>query len=171
MRFIKLQNSHPTLSFQILESPVASSGFEDAVSELELCMSGSLHGVLEGSCYNRTWFIHSTFAQALERLLLIRLLVTAEPKIPRSLEELPSSIDAILTDLTIDETFQKRYKKFHESARKGDRGKTAQFWLLYIHLVKYEIMAHIAIQKNDLSMLFHCWERFLPMCFMMTKVH
>ena len=91
--------------------------------------------------------------------------------IPRSLEELSPSIDAILPDLTINETFWKSYKKFCESARKGYHGKTAQFWLLYMDLVKYHIMAHTAIQENDLSTLFHCWKKFLPMYFMTNKVH
>ena len=28
-----------------------------------------------------------------------------------------------------------------------------------------------AIQENDLSTLFHCWKKFLPMYFMMSKEH
>ena len=88
-----------------MESLVNGSGSEDAVSELELYISDSLHGVLAGSQYNRAWFIHSTFAEALERLLLTTLTVTVKPVIPRSLQELSSSIDATLPDLTIDGTF------------------------------------------------------------------
>ena len=107
----------------------------------------------------------------MERLPLTRLTVTVKSIIPRRLEELSSWIDAVLPDLTIDETFWKSYKKFRESARKGNHGKTAQFWLLYMDLAKYQIMAHTAIQENDLSTLFHCWKKFLPMYFMMNKVH
>ena len=44
--------------------------------------------------------------------------------------------------------------------------------LVVIHgFEKYQIMAHTAIQENDLSILFHCWKKFLPMYFMMNKVH
>ena len=82
-----------------MESLVNGSASEDAVSELELYISDSLHGVLAGSHSNRAYFIHSTFAEALERLLLTRLTVTVKPVIPRSLHELSSSIDAILPDL------------------------------------------------------------------------
>ena len=53
--------------------------------------------------------------------------MTVKPTVPGSLEDLLSSTDFIPTDLAIDETFRKSYEKFHESARKGDLGKTAQF--------------------------------------------
>ena len=153
-----------------MESLVPGSGFESAVFEPELCTSGSLHGVLAGSHYNRAWLIHATFVEALEYLLLTRFLVTVKLRIPGS-PKLSSLIDSIPPDLTTDETFRKSYEQFRESARKGDLGKTAQFWFLYMDLIKYQIMSHTAIQENDLLILFHCWKTILPMYFMMNKVN
>ena len=54
---------------------VESSDFEDVVFQTGLCTSGSLNGVIKGSHYNRAWFVHSLFSEALERLLLTRFLV------------------------------------------------------------------------------------------------
>ena len=51
---------------------VESSGFEDVVFQAGLCTSGSLNGVIKASHYNRAWFVHSLFSEALERLLLTR---------------------------------------------------------------------------------------------------
>lgn len=53
---------------------VESSGFEDVVFQSGICSSGSLNGVINGTQYNRAWFVHSVFSEALERLLLTRFL-------------------------------------------------------------------------------------------------
>ena len=44
-------------------------------------------GVLAGSHYNRAWFVHGMYAEALERLLLPRFLVQEKPHIPAILRQ------------------------------------------------------------------------------------
>jgi len=53
---------------------VESTGFEEIVYQSGVCKSGSLNGVISGTQYNRAWFVHSIFSEALERLLLTRFL-------------------------------------------------------------------------------------------------
>ena len=106
--------------------------------------------------------MQSIFSEALERLFLTRFLVTKKPDIPNVLEELQEN-------LIIDDTFTNKYDTFRKSARKGDLGKTAQFWLMYMDLMKYQVMAQTAIQENDLETLLFCWKEFIPMYFIMNK--
>ena len=67
--------------FQVLGILVRDSGFEDVIFSSNICSSGSLQGVLAGSHYNRAWFVHKIFEEALEQLLLTRFLVEEKPYI------------------------------------------------------------------------------------------
>ena len=55
--------------------------------------AGSLQVVLPNSQYNRASFVHSVFAEALECFFLRRFLVNINPKIPKKLEDLSTSLD------------------------------------------------------------------------------
>ena len=48
--------------------------------------------------------------------------------------------------------------------------KTAQFWLLYMDLMRYQALVHQAVQPNDLHLLISAWKAFIPMYFAMNKV-
>lgn len=111
--------------------------------------------------------MQSTFSEALERLFLTRFLTTKKPKIPAILDEI--TMTELPENLTIDDCFSTKYELFRESAREGALGKTAQFWLLYMDLMRYQVMAHTAIQENDIETLMYCWKEFIPMYFIMNK--
>lgn len=53
---------------------VGSSGFEDVVFQANICSSGSLNGVMLAFQYNRCWFVHSNYAETMERLLMTRFI-------------------------------------------------------------------------------------------------
>ena len=53
---------------------VANSRFEDVVYQSNVCTSGSLNGVSSGSLYNKAWYVFNVTSEALERLLLQRLI-------------------------------------------------------------------------------------------------
>ena len=38
---------------------MSDSGFEDVAFQSNLCTSGSLHGVMSGTHYNRAWIVHT----------------------------------------------------------------------------------------------------------------
>jgi len=128
---------------------------------------------LAGSHYNRAWFVHNIFAEALERLFLTRFLVTIKPTIPEELKDLAAATTfANVTELLGQvNPFFERYESFRESARKGSIGKTAQYWLVYLDLMRYQIMAHTSVQENDFPSLMYCWKAFIPMYFMLNKLH
>lgn len=103
----------------------------------------------------------------MERLFLTRFLAAKKPEIPGKLYEI--TMDQLPKSLTLDEHFLKNYEEFREFARQGALGKTAQFWLLYMDLMKYKIMAHSAIQENDIETLLYSWKAFIPMYFILNK--
>lgn len=153
---------------------VRESGFEDVIFEAGVCTSGSLQGVLAGSHYNRAWNVHNIFAESLERIFLKRFLHETKVKIPDKLSEISiepeyEKIDAGLFKLT--KNFFNKYDTFREAARNGSLGKTAQFWLIYMDLMRYQIMAHTATQENNHHMLMYCWQQFIPMYFALNKLH
>ena len=151
---------------------VNGSGFEDIIFQSGLCTSGSLQAVLSGSHYNRAWSIHLTIAEALERLLITRFLVEIKPEIPDVVTDYSfdqtSEIDIVLNQ---GSKFFERYESFRNDVRNGSIGKTAQFWLLYLDLMRMQVLIHNAIHNNDLDLLLSGWRIFLPMYFAMNKVN
>lgn len=98
---------------------------------------------------------------------MTRFLVTKKPKLPTILDEI--TMEELPENLTIDNDFTDKYESFRESARLGTLGKTAQFWLLYMDLMRYQVMAHTAIQENDIETLMFFWKEFIPLYFIMNK--
>ena len=54
--------------FSIIGKVVQGSGFEDIADQAGLCTSGGINGIIAGKYYNRYWFVHESFAEALDRL-------------------------------------------------------------------------------------------------------
>lgn len=63
------------------------------------------------------------------------------------------------------------YCKFRKSASEGKIGKTAQFWILYMDLMKLQHQIHTAIQTNDFEMRLDVWEKMLPYYFAFNKTN
>ena len=61
-------------NFGVIGKIVKSSGFEDIIFQANFYLSGSLNGVLSCTHYNRAWTVHTTFSEALKRLLFERFL-------------------------------------------------------------------------------------------------
>ena len=130
--------------------------------------------MLVGSHYNRCWSVHLTFWEALERLLLTRFLTEIKPAIPDELVQLSAdpNNDSVNSELIEElETLSNSYELFRKNVRYGAIGKTAQFWVMYADLMRYQVMAHTAVQENDLDTLIYCWQIFIPMYFAMNKTH
>ena len=94
-------------------------------------------------------------AEALERLLLKRFLLELEPEIPVNMMEYSLEPKEALDQQLPDEvhSFSEQYEAYREKARTGSIGKIAQFWLLYMDLMKVQILIQNAIQKNNFNAL------------------
>ena len=138
---------------------VKGSGFEDTVFQSGVCTSGSLQGVLSGAHYNRGWTVHNAVSEALERLLLQRFLYDENIDLPNvdSIEEMRN--------------FVARYERFQANVSIGRKGKTAQFWMIYLDLIRAQLLAHTSVQENNIDMLIAAWNKFLPMYFALNKIN
>ena len=164
---------HFYIFIQVIGSLVKNSGFEDIVYQSGLCTSGSLLGVLAGSHYNRAWVVHLNVSEALERLMLTRFLVEVKPKLPNWLEDYVVAPSRTLDSKLLDQMdiFYSQYQQFREKVRLGGIGKTAQFWMIYMDMMKDQILIHNAVQSNNFDALLYGWKAFLPLYFIMNKVN
>ena len=111
-------------------------------------------------------------AEALERLLLTRFIGEVSLEIPIILHEVSADPD-ILPEKTLVacKALVNKYELFKECARKGDLGKTAQFWMIYLDLIRNQHCAHIAVQENRYEMRLNSWEFFIQFYFALNKIN
>ena len=64
-----------------------------------------------------------------------------------------------------------RYENFRQRVSKSEFGKTAQFLLNYLGLMRLQNQAHAAIQTNDFEMRLNAWQRALPYYFIFNKIN
>ena len=155
-------------NFSVIGNIIAESGFENIVYQSGVCSSGSLLGVLSGSHYNRSWLVHNAVSEALERFIFSSFL----RKVPHQLSSVSMDPELLSTEVINDTvSFTKAYEKFRDETRNGSLGKTAQFWIMYLDLMRYQHMSHVAVQENDITMRLFCWKKFLPFYFALNKMN
>ena len=72
---IHLGDFHSFMAFfGVIGKFIAGSGFEEIIYQSGLCSSGSIKMLLSGKHYNRCWWVHETFSEALERLFIKKYL-------------------------------------------------------------------------------------------------
>ena len=67
----------------------------------------------------------------------------------------PSSLDAAMNDNNLQSLTQD-YRDFKDTVRKGQLGKTAQFWMSYMDQVCLILKVTQAVKLNDFSLYAHC---------------
>ena len=139
--------------FSVLGMLVKGSGFEDIVFQSNLSSSGSLNGVLNGSCYNRCWKVHQHYAEALERLLYLRFLEESSSFTNVNNNQIIDPCDgndsSIMSDPAICNTVHS-FMEFKEKARNGNLGLTPQFWTLnYLDIMQILHQLHVAVQEGN----------------------
>ena len=63
------------------------------------------------------------------------------------------------------------YEHFRNRVKKGEFGKTAQFWVLYLYLVKNQYFAHIAVRSNNFDLRLFAWKYMIPFFFVLSKIN
>ena len=79
--------------------------------------------------------------------------------------------DEELTDdlLTDSEGPYALYNDYLEQIRQGNLGKTAQYWLTYLDLMRMQHVIHTAVQENNFEARLYAWEYFIPLYFVFNK--
>ena len=93
---------------------------------------------MKGSHYNRAWLVHNAVSEALKYLLMHRLFRELNIQFPSQLAELAAEPDDFTQNVVnSNEKFIQQYEDFKGQTRHGMYGKTPQYWLQYIDLMKY----------------------------------
>ena len=121
--------------FSIIGKVVQGSGFEDIVYQAGLCTSGGINGIIAGKYHNRYWFVHESFAEALDRFFWESCGISCPSDLISLIKGTENEDDC--EQLVSREAFQ-RYEKEYERRRneclQGKFRKTAQFWMIYVYI-------------------------------------
>ena len=63
------------------------------------------------------------------------------------------------------------YESHREQSRNDSLGKTAQFWILYLEMMRKQHLIHTAVQENDFDARLAVWDYFIPMYFAFNKTN
>ena len=131
-----------------------------------------INGVLSGKHYNRSWAVHECLSEALNRLFLEK--ESEKLQISNDLVELIKDCNSKeqCEDLIENEEFSK-FNEICEGIRQhyldGHRGKTPQYWTLYMDLVELQHKFHYSINMNDFALRLDCWRRIVRLCLATNK--
>ena len=156
-----------------VEKNLRGSGFEEIILEAGICASGSIEKVMTGKHYNRALRVHKVVLEALERLLLQYLRSNSGDELDESTweavmhlaknpckEKLREALEnpgcqkllSLLTDLKA-------------RIRKGELGKTPQYWLNYMDRVWLILELQRATKTNSWNLHLECLQKMCPLFF------
>ena len=164
-------------AFNVLGQLVQCSGFEDIIFQAGISSSGSLHGVINGTHYNRCWKIHQHFAEALERLLFKRFVSEMEIDVQEIFTEndIKQAAKGLLNNVTSNASIkdlQVKYNNYKEMIRKGNLGRTSQFWVVnYLDIMEVIQLVHTAVQEGNFDLRIEGWKRMMPYFFSLNKTN
>jgi len=149
---------------------MTGSGFEDVIIESGICASGSINQVLSGKHYNRAMRVHQYMLDALQRLLLKLFTATTglslDDEMVSQLARDPSDsrlVEAAQSDNCVQ--FFTRYKEFAAQVKRGEFGKTAQFWLQYCDCVWILLTFQRSVKENDFPSFVHSLRQLCDLLF------
>ena len=140
-----------TWFFWVLGKIVKGSGFKDVVYQASLITSSSLNGVIAGSHYNRSWYVHEVLSEALERILVTRFLAEKRQELRTKMQKV-ASVPFSYSEATVNnsEEFFRSYGDYFQSTLNADNGKTAQYWARYLKMMRMQTMIHINCSREQL---------------------
>ena len=111
-------------------------------------------------------------SEALARLLLARFHGEATPTVPDYTVSLSAEPD-IFTEESLEniQDLARMFETFRERIRSGEYGKTVQYWLTYLDLMRVQHYAHTAVQENNFDLMLFVWQYFLPSYFALDKTN
>ena len=64
-----------------------------------------------------------------------------------------------------------KFENYRQEVREGKKGKTAQFWIMYLDLMRLQHQIHTTIQTNDFDIRLNAWKEMLPLYFALNKMN
>ena len=169
---------HTLCSFMgALGKMMMGSGFEEVVIQSGICASGSLDQVMSGKHFNRALRIHQQMLAAVERLLLNVFVDRhhVDTSLFPELSDLAEHPEACKVSIASDSAAVQRllieHAGFLEEVRKGDLGKTAQFWVQYRDCVWTMLTFVQAFKTNDVQLYIKSLRQLCPLLFAADRLN
>ena len=124
---IRLGDFHTMMElFCIIGKIITGSGFEEIVYQARLCTSSGIKSILSGKHYNRSWTVHESFAEALDRLFCKRFVESCSSELDSSLKEIKNEDDlkTVLNETSFTE-YGVQYQEKSQCLR-GHHGKNLE---------------------------------------------
>lgn len=143
--------------FKVIGKFINDCGLSNIMVESNLLATGSLNGFLEGKHFNRCKRLHPLMALGLEILHFKSFLELKNTKVPDLMKEEVTRLNTCsMAFFEIqDEELEKLlndYCIYKQQTLKGEFGKTAQFYLIYINLVHYYLTLSRSIRTGDFKL-------------------
>ena len=121
----------------------------------------------------RTLPVFAAAVEALEQLLLMRFIYDSKQKFNVNLERLSAKVNGKVDKslLAEAEVLFCSYESYPQQARNCSLGKTAQFWILYLDLMRMQHVIQTAVQENDFDARLAAWDYFMPLYFAFNKTN
>jgi len=137
--FVALGAFHVEMAFfGAIGKVVAESGGPHVLNECDVLAKGSLNSFYKGTHYNRCKRLHELLALAMELLHFQRFASALKYEDVAILSKaFQEGKDLMVEESCCTEVNEilKSYDEFTTKTRKGDHGKTAEFWLKYVDMI------------------------------------
>ena len=106
-------------------------------------------------------------------MLLMRFIYDSKQKFPVNLERFSVEVNGKVDESLLAEAEMLfcSYESYREQVRNGSLGKIAQFWILYLVMMRMQHVIHTAVQENDFDARFAAWKYFIPLYFAFNKTN
>ena len=164
--FVTLGSFHIEMAFfSVIGKYISESGGPHLLTESGIIENGSLTSFLLGKSYKRSEGTNQLLALAMEIQHFNSFkLFLQEDDLERfiSLEDdLPNVIDSDKKKFMAEHTNEliKKCEEFAQETRKGNHGKTAQYWMGYVDMLHLYHKFLRRIRTGDLDLHMHCLQQ------------
>lgn len=151
--FIQMGDFHTMMAFfHAVGKFIEGCGLSEILIDADVLAGGSVNGFITGKHFNRCKRIHPIAAVTLETLHFEKFLeasgLSVSPEMKSDIENIAISKEKIELSSELENLFE-HYEAYYEETLTGKHGKTAQFYLIYIQLIKYYFIFSRSIREGD----------------------
>ena len=103
----------------------------------------------------------------------MRFIYDSTQKFPLNLERFSVEVNGNVDESLLAEAAMLFFssESYCEQARNGSLGMTAQFWILYLDMIRMQHVIHTAVQENDFDASLAAWDYFILLYFTFNKIN
>jgi hypothetical protein len=155
--FIAMGAFHLEMAFfQAVGKYIDESGGPYILAESGLLASNSIKSFLNLNSYNRRKRLHGLLSLAFE-ILHYKAFEKQQDRdeFDKLITEIQSNSESHHDSKEMNDLFS-QYSKFKEDTESGKHGKTAQYWIIYINMIKLYRTFIRSIRESDIDLYIYC---------------